>query len=253
VSATQGSITSNAATRTIAIAARVLMQIRSDKRTVGLMFVVPSALVGLFSWMLGSQQAFDRVGGRLVGLFPFVVMFLAASIATLRERRSGTLERFLTTPMRKGEFIAGYALAFALMAVVQAAITLGFASIVCGLDLRGDFGLIFLAACANALSGMALGLLLSAFATTEFQVIQFMPAFVFPQIILGGLFVPVDQMPEALRTLSDWMPLTHCLRAIVNFTDGRPFGDVMAEIWIVLGVAIMSLALGALTLKRRTR
>jgi len=238
--------------RTFAITLRVLMQIRSDKRTVALMFVVPSLLVGLFSWMLGSQQAFDRVGGRLVGLFPFVVMFLAASIATLRERRSGTLERFLTTPMRKGEFIAGYALAFAAMAVLQATITLLFAWQVCGLNIRGDFGLIFIAAVANALSGMALGLLLSAFASTEFQVIQFMPAFVFPQIILGGLFVPVDQMPAALRSLSDWMPLTHCLRAIVDFTDGKPVGDVWLEILIVLGVALVSLALGSLTLRRRT-
>ena len=243
----------NSLKRTLAIALRVILQIRSDRRTVALMFVVPPALVGLFSWMLGSQQAFDRVGGRLVGLFPFVVMFLAASITTLRERRSGTLERFLTTPMRKGEFIAGYAIAFALMAALQAAITLLFAWQVCGLDIRGDFSLLFFAAVANALSGMALGLLLSAFASTEFQVIQFMPAFVFPQIILGGLFVPVAQMPESLRVLSDWMPLTHCLRAILNFTDGKPFEDVLNEIWIVLAVAALSLALGSLTLRRRTK
>ena len=238
--------------RAIAVAHRVLLTIRADKRTVGLMFFVPSLLVGLFSWMFNSQAAFDKVGGRLVGLFPFVVMFLAASITTLKERRSGTLERFLTTPMRRGEFIAGYALAFAVMALVQSGITLAFASYVCGFDTKGNTAYLYLAAVVNALCGMSLGLLASAFAKSEFQVIQFMPALIFPQIILGGLFVPVDQMPSALHTVSDWLPLTHSLRAILDITDGKPQTDIVNEILVVAAVCAGSLLLGSLTLRKRT-
>jgi len=242
----------NPVTRTLTVAQRVLLTIRADRRTIALMFFVPALLVGLFSWMFNSQMLFDKVGGRLVGLFPFVVMFLAASITTLKERRSGTLERFLTTPMRRGEFITGYALAFALMALVQSAITLTFAIYVCGFDTKDNAWYLYLAAVVNALCGMSLGLLASAFAQSEFQVIQFMPAFIFPQIILGGLFVPVEQMPDALHTISDWLPLTHSLRAIVYITDGNPTGDVVQQILIVAGVCLACLLLGSLTLRKRT-
>lgn len=238
--------------RTFAIAHRVLTQIRGDKRTVGLLLVVPSALTGLFSWMLNSEAAFDQIGPRLVGLFPFMVMFLLSSITTLRERRSGTLERFLTMPMRRYEFIAGYAIAFGLMAVIQSTITLLFAVNVCGLDTHDQFGMILIAAMSNAILGMSLGLLASAFASTEFQVIQFLPAFVFPQIILGGLFVPVDKMPSELQTVSDWLPLSHALRALTDIADQASTDVILGEINLVLLVSIACLLLGALTLRKRT-
>lgn len=239
-------------TRTLAVAKRVLAQIRNDKRTLALMFLVPSLLTGLFSWMLNSQAGFNAVGPKLVGLFPFTVMFLAASMTTLRERRSGTLERFLTTPMRRYEFLIGYALAFGLLAILQSAVTLGFSVWVCGLSVDDSVGMLYVAACANALCGMALGLLASAFAQSEFQVIQFLPAFIFPQIILGGLLVPTSQMPSILRTIGDWLPLTHALRSISEISSGSPASDVTTEILIVAAVSVGSLLLGALTLRKRT-
>jgi ABC transporter DrrB family efflux protein len=238
--------------RTGAIAARVLTQIANDHRTVALMLVVPSLLTGLFSWMLNDQTAFDTIGPRLIGLFPFTVMFLLASITTLKERQSGTLERFLTMPMRKHEFILGYAVAFGVMAAVQAIATLAFAVYVCGLTVDNNFDYLFGAAVANAILGLSLGLLASAFANTEFQVIQFMPAFIFPQIILGGLFIPIDRMPDALQTVSEWLPLTHALRALTNIADGSPVADINHEIIIVVAVSLCSLLLGSLTLRKRT-
>jgi len=239
-------------TRTIAIAQRVLLQIANDKRTVALMLVVPSLLTGLFSWMLNSQQAFNQVGPRLVGLFPFTVMFLLASITTLRERQSGTLERYLTMPMKRGEFIVGYALSFGLMAVIQATVTLMFAIWVCGLTMDDNFALLLIAALANAILGMSLGLFLSAFARSEFQVMQFMPAFIFPQIILGGLFIPIAQMPDTLQTISNWLPLTHALRALTDIAGGASNQDVWIEIGMVGLVSLGSLLLGALTLRKKT-
>lgn len=238
--------------RLLAVALRVLRQIKNDHRTIALMLVVPSLLTGLFSWMFNNPTQFNIVGPRLVGLFPFIVMFLLASIGTLKERQSGTLERFLTTPMRKHEFILGYALAFGFMAVIQAAVTMNFAVYVLGLTLQDNYWTLMGAGIANAILGMSLGLLASAFAKTEFQVIQFMPAFVFPQIILGGLFIPVAQMPDVLRSVSDWLPLTHSLKALNDIAVNAPTSDILTEIWVVVLVAVAALLLGSLTLRKKT-
>lgn len=181
--------------RMLATAGRVLEQLRHDPRSIALMLIAPSLLVGLFAWLFSDQDGvFDRFGGAILALFPFIVMFLITSITTLRERRSGTLERLMTTPVEKADFILGYALAFGLMALLQAVITVSSAVGVCGLDVEGPLWQLGLVAVVDALLGTALGLLASAFAQTEFQAVQFMPLLVFPQIILGGLFMPRDQI-----------------------------------------------------------
>ena len=185
--------------RMLATAARVLAQLRHDPRSIALMLIAPSLLVGLFAWVLSDQpEVFDSVGGAILALFSFIVMFLITSITTLRERRSRTLERLMTTPLGKADFILGYALAFGLMAVLQAVVTVGFAVLVCGLDVDGPLWQLGSVAVVDALLGTALGLLASAFARTEFQAVQFMPLIVFPQIILGGVFLARDRMPESV-------------------------------------------------------
>ncbi|MEP6799633.1 MAG: ABC transporter permease, partial [Lapillicoccus sp.] len=112
-------------------AGRVLRQLRADHRTLALLVVVPCVLIGLLAWMYSGTPVFSVVGPALLGIFPFTVMFLVTSIATLRERTGGTLERLLTTPLAKADFMVGYALAFALVAVVQAVVTVAFAIWVC--------------------------------------------------------------------------------------------------------------------------
>ena len=185
--------------RTFATAGRVLSQIRHDPRTIGLLLIVPSLLIGLVAWIFTDTDVFATIGPAMIALFPFIVMFLVTSIATLRERRSGTLERLFSMPMGKGDFILGYALAFGLLAVFQTAIAVSFAVWVCGLEIEGSIWLLFAVAVADALLGMSLGLLASAFARTEFQVVQFLPVFAFPQILLCGIFIPRDQLPEGLE------------------------------------------------------
>lgn len=239
--------------RTIATAGRVLNQLRHDPRSIALMLIAPSLLVGLFAWLFSDQDGvFDRFGGAILALFPFIVMFLVTSITTLRERRSGTLERLMTTPLGKGDFIIGYAAAFGSMAVVQAVITVSFAVFVCGLQVDGPLWALGLVAVVDALLGTALGLLASAFAQTEFQAVQFMPVLVFPQIILGGLFMPRDQMPDVLYAISDWLPLSHAIDAIQAVTGGDEGWDVGSPLLVVLAFAVGCLALAPLTLRRRT-
>src|SRR5690606_13231680 len=180
--------------RTLATTGRVLAQIRHDPRTIGLLLVVPALLVGLIAWIFDDTPVFAQVGPAMLGMFPFIVMFLVTSITTLRERRSGTLERLLTLPLGKGDFIGGYALASGLLASLQAAVAVAWAVWVCGLEIEGSLGMLVLVAAVNGLLGTMLGLFASAFATTEFQVVQFMPVIVAPQVLLGGIFLARDQM-----------------------------------------------------------
>ena len=192
---------------------RVLRQLRHDHRTIAMMLVLPSLLLGLLYllWkdlptLPGQPGIFDRVGLTMLGIFPFVVMFLVTSIAMLRERTSGTLERLLTTPLARLDLLLGYGLAFGLMAALQALVTVTIATTVYDLDVTGSVWLVVLIAVADALLGVALGLLASAFARSEFQAVQFMPLIVLPQFFLCGLLVPVDQMAGWLQAISTRPP-----------------------------------------------
>jgi ABC-2 type transport system permease protein len=240
-------------TLTFATAGRVLRQLSHDPRSIALMLVAPSILVGLFAWLFSEQEGvFDQFGGPILALFPFIVMFLITSITTLRERRSGTLERLMTTPIAKADFILGYGLAFALMATLQAVITVTFAVWVCGLDVDGPLWQLGLVAVVDAILGSALGLLASAFARTEFQAVQFMPLIVFPQIILGGLFMPREDMPEALYQISKVLPLSYAIDTINAVTAGDEGWDVFGPLLVVVAFAAGALVLASLTLRRRT-
>jgi ABC transporter DrrB family efflux protein len=241
------------ATRTLATTARVLSQIRHDPRTIGLLVVVPSLLIGLVAWIFTDTPVFDTIGPAMLALFPFIVMFLVTSITTLRERRTGTLERLLSMPLGKGDFILGYTLAFALLAVVQSAVAVAMAVWVCGLEIEGSTWLLFAVAVADAILGTTLGLFASAFARTEFQVVQFMPLLVFPQILLGGIFLPRDQLPDVLEAISDWLPLSHAIDALnAVATNSEDAAYVGGQLLIIGAFALGAVVVGSLTLQRRT-
>jgi ABC-2 type transport system permease protein len=239
---------------TLSTAERVLSQLRRDRRTLALVFVVPPALLTLLKYVFDQQPgSFDRIGGPLVGLFPFIVMFFITSIAMLRERTTGTLERLMSLPIAKLDLLVGYGIAFALVAAVQASITSAVAFGLLDVKTEGAVWVVVLLAIANALLGMALGLFLSAFATTEFQAVQFFPAFVTPQLLLGGLFVPREHMPRALELISDFLPLTYAYDALARVTaTGSYDATVWRDVGIVAACIIAALALGATTLRRRT-
>lgn len=238
----------------LATAGRVLAQLRADHRTMGLLLVVPCVLIGLLAWISADSPLFDLIGAPLLGMFPLVVMFVVTSVATLRERTSGTLERLLSTPLGRGDFLGGYAVAFGLVAVLQALIATGFAVWVCGLEVAGPVWWLVAVAVSSALIGTALGLLASAFARTEFQAVQFMPAFILPQFLLCGLIVPRDQMPRVLEVLSAALPMSYAVDALKAVTtQTEPAGDVIPDLAVLGAFVVGALALAALTLRRRTR
>ena len=240
---------------TIATAKRVLRQLRHDHRTVVLLIAVPNMLLILVRYAFDGRPAvFQRAGLPLAGIFPLVSMFLVASIAMLRERRSGTLERLMSMPTSKLGILLGYALAFGALAVVQATTVLSVAMLALDLEVSGPVWLAVVVAVANALLGMSMGLFFSAFAQTEFQAIQFMPAFILPQFMLCGLLVARSEMARPLEVVSAWLPLTYAydaLRAVSDQTS--PGGDLAADLAVTVGMGLLALTAGSMTLPRRTR
>ena len=237
----------------LATARRVLLQLLHDPRTIALLLVVPCVLLVLLRYIYAdTPHAFDRIGAPVLGIFPFVVMFVVTSVATLRERSTGTLERLLTMPLSRFDLLAGYAIAFGLLAIVQSMLAAGLSVGLLGLDVAGSSWWLPLIAVLDGLLGMALGLFVSAFATTEFQAVQFMPALVLPQLLLCGLFVPRDRMADLLRWLSDVLPLTYAVEAMTRVTNGHLGGVFARDLAIIGGASVLALALGAATLRRRT-
>ena len=241
------------AKRTLAVAARVLRQLRHDRRTVGLIFVVPCLLLILVKYIFeGQAGTFNHFAPLVLGIFPLTIMFLVTSIATLRERTSGTLDRLMTMPVSKFEFVFGYATAFSLVALVQASLA---SAVVVGLlrvPVAAGTAPVVIGAVLAAFLGTALGLFVSAFAATEFQAVQFLPAIIFPQLLTCGLFVPRDQMAKLLQWFADIMPMTYSVDAMKQIAQYDSIGQTLARDYtIVVIYALGILILGAITIRRR--
>jgi ABC-2 type transport system permease protein len=241
-------------TRTVATTRRVVDQLRRDPRTVALLLVVPLALLWLLELVFDAQPAtFDRIGPALLALFPFVVMFLVTSVTTLRERTSGTLERLLSMPLGRLDLLVGYLVAFGLVAVVQAALASALMLGLLGLDVAGPAWLLVLVAVVDAILGCALGLFVSAFARTEFQAVQFMPAVVLPQFLLCGLLVPRDELGTVLEAISWALPLSYAVDAMQRITlETGVSARTLVDLAVVSAAIVLSVGLGAATLRRRT-
>ena len=239
---------------TLTTTARILRQLRHDPRTIALLVVVPTLLLTLMRYVFDSQPLiFNRIGVIMLGVFPFVAMFLITSVAMLRERTTGTLERLLTTPMHKLDLLFGYGLAFALAAAVQAAVAAGLAYWLLDLTTEGSATAVALLAIANAVLGMAVGLFVSAFAQSEFQAVQFMPAFVLPQLLLCGLIWPREEMAGWLEKISNVLPMTYAVDALIQVrSHAEPTATMWRDVAVVVGCIVVALLLGAATLRRRT-
>lgn len=238
----------------VATVGRILRQLRHDHRTLAMILAIPILLIVLLYFMFSEQPgAFSPVALVLLAVFPFIIMFLITSIAMLRERTSGTLERLATTPARGADLLFGYGAAFGLTAAVQAALAAGCAYAFLGLRTAGSAALVVLLAVLTALLGVGLGLLCSAFATTEFQAVQLLPVVVIPQLLLCGLFVPRSALPSWLEVVSDALPLSYAIEAGREVGRHRaPTGLFWRDLAVVAGCIALALVLASATLRRRT-
>ena len=245
--------TAVSARSTGAVTTRVLTQLRRDHRTLAMLLVLPCLVLSLLWWMFESQpgNGFAMLGPALLALIPFIIMFLVTSVTTLRERTSGTLERLLAMPMGKLDFLLGYALAFGLVAAVQSALAVGVSVWLLDLSIAGSTCMLTVVAVFDAVLGTALGLFTSAFARTEFQAVQFMPAVVIPQILLCGLFIPREELPKTLEVISDVLPLSYAVDAMQTVASSAS-GDIWGDVLVIAAYILGALAVGAHTLRRQS-
>lgn len=236
---------------------RVLTQLRRDPRTVAMLLVLPAALTWLLQYIFSEAPVpptgpvFNTIGPRIMGLFPLILMFLITSITMLRERTSGTLERLMVGPTGKGDVILGYALAFGLVAALQALLMTAWSVWPLGLEIPTGLWRLCLVMVLDALVGTALGLLASAVARTEFQAVQMMPLVIIPQLLLAGLFINRDQMPRVLELISDALPVSYSIDAVNHILAGDG-SAIWGPVTVLVGFIAGALVLGSLTLRRRT-
>ncbi|WP_030380894.1 MULTISPECIES: ABC transporter permease [unclassified Streptomyces] len=239
-------------TITGATAVRVLQQISRDRGSTALLLGIPCMLMVLLKLMFdGSDASFERVGPQVFGIFPVIVMYLVASVSTLRERTTGTAERLLTMPVRRLDIVLGYSLAFTVLALLQAVLSTLLTVGPLGLDIKGPAYLLMVIAMLGALLGLALGLLVSAFARNEFQAVQFLPAGVLPQFLVCGLFVPRDEMHGVLGAAAKVMPMTYAVQAASEAAAHTGVtGLFVRDALLILLCVILVLVASAATLKR---
>lgn len=241
--------------KTLSTTRRILRQLSHDHRTVALIVVVPCFLIALLKYVFeGQPEVFNNIAPMMLGIFPLFMMFLITSIATLRERTTGTLDRLMTQPISKLDLIFGYAFAFALLGFIQAAaasfVMLGLLDV----KVMGGAAAILIVAVAAAFLGTSLGLFVSAFAKSEFQAVQLVMPILMPQVLLCGLFIARDQMANFLQTISDFLPLTYSVEAMQEVAKNAIWTKELSfDLAVIVAFGIAALIFGAATIKRQEK
>jgi ABC-2 type transport system permease protein len=205
------------------------------------------------SYLYGGPQytQTDAMAPLLVGLFAFFFVFLLSSVAFLRERTQGTLERVLVSPLSKAELVLGYVFGFMLFALLQSIVILTFVLGVLRVHHTGNLGLLFLVTLTLTVASVNMGIFASAFARNELQVIQFIPLLLVPQVLLGGLFFPVATLPVVLKQLAYVMPLTYANYALKDvMLKGFGLSDIWTDVVFLAGFAILMVVGAALSLRQ---
>jgi ABC-2 type transport system permease protein len=208
------------------------------------------------TYLHGSDRldTLDYFGAAFIGIVVFFLVYIITSIAFLRERSQGTLERLMASPLRRAEIVVGYMLGYGGVALLQATIVLVFALYVLRINNSGPVAVVFLFDALLAIGALNLGIFFSTFARNEFQAIQFIPLVLVPQVLLSGIIFPIISEPAPLRVVSNVLPLTYAvygMRSVMLAGKGLDDGGVLIDLGVGLLFALVAIALAALTLRRR--
>ncbi len=237
---------------TLVIAGRVMLQVIRDRRTIVLILVVPLVIASITGFSIPDKSSLDVFSPAILATLILFFGFLITGISFLRERTQGTLERLLASPISKMDVVAGYLLGLLLFALIQTLIMFFYMVYVLGIHYRGDIWQILIFQILIGINAVCLGTFFSAFARNEFQMIQFIPLVIIPQVFVSGLFIPVNQLPVVLEWASKFMPLTYGVEGIrALMLQGQSLLDIGTDIGVLVAYAVVLLGLAALTLKQK--
>lgn len=207
------------------------------------------------SYLYGAEDmtTIDRFGPIMIGVFVFFFVFLIAGVSFLRERTTGTLERLLSTPLKRWEIVLGYVCGFGIFTVVQALLISWFSVQVLGIMMAGNFGYVLLMTLLLAVTALTLGTLLSAFAGNELQMIQFIPLIIVPQIFLSGLF-PLDTLPLWLQRIGLATPIYYGAQALMDvMIRGKGWSAIALNAYVLIAFSLVFMALNVLALRKHRK
>jgi ABC-2 type transport system permease protein len=238
--------------QSLAIGGRVVRQLLRDHRTLALIVVVPLVVMTLIGLSFPEEQVLDFIAPALMATLTLFFSFLLTGISFLRERSQGTMERLMASPVSRLDIVFGYLLGFFLFALAQTLIIVLFTVYVLDVRYTGDLWQVFVFQVVVIFGAVNLGIFTSTFARNEFQMVQFIPLILFPQVFLCGVIWPVEQMPEYLQWLGRALPLKYAVDGLRGIMlDGRSLGDVGFELAILAAFGVSVSALAAVTLRRR--
>ena len=238
--------------RTLAIASRIVSQIARDHRSLALIIVAPVIVMSLVGFSFADQRhILDRIAPGLIGVFVLFFVFILTGVSFLRERAQGTLERLLTTPVGRPDILGGYLLGFLLFAGIQSLVILLYTIFALRIDYEGSLWQIFVLLVVVTVVAVNLGIFISTFARNEFQVVQFIPVILLPQIFLSGAVLPAEQFPSYFQAVGKVLPLTYAVDGLkALMLQGETLGGIGQELAVLGGFAIGLLALAAITVRR---
>ncbi len=223
-----------------------------DHRSVALIIVAPIIVMSLVGFSFADQRdILDRIAPALIAVFGLFFTFILTGVSFLRERAQRTLERLLVTPVGRADILVGYLLGFLLFAAIQSLVILFFTILALQINYQGDLWQIFVLLMVLTIVAVNMGVFVSTFAANEFQVVQFIPIVLAPQIFLSGVILPVEELPGYFQAIANFLPLTYAvdgLRAIM--LQGQSLGDIGQELLVLAAFAVVLLGLAAATVRR---
>ncbi len=237
----------------LSIANRIINQLIRDRRTMGLLIIAPLLIASIVGVSIPEKTMLDYTAPAMLAMLIMFFGFLLTGISFQRERSQGTLERLMATPVSRLDIVGGYLLGFLLFALAQTLIIFFYMVYVLDVSFRGDLWEILVFEAIIGIGAVCLGTFASTFARNEFQIAQFIPIIIVPQMFLCGLLWPVSQMPDYLQWIAKFLPLTYGVDGIrALMLQGQNLLDIGKEIGVLLAYTVALLILAALTLRRGT-
>jgi ABC-2 type transport system permease protein len=240
-------------TNTLTIAGRIINQLIRDRRTMALLLIVPLVVASLVGVSVPDTKILDYTAPAIMAALILFFGFLLTGISFLRERSQGTLERLLASPASKLDIVGGYLVGFLLFALIQTLIIFFYMIYVLKIGYHGELWQILIFQILIGIGAVCLGIFFSVFARNEFQMMQFIPLIIVPQLFLCGLLWPVEEMPDYLQWIARFLPLTYGVDGIrALMLQGKNLLDIGKEIGILAAYAVVLLILTSVTLRRST-